>query len=177
MKHSSIKSCNNIEFKDSPIKCLGIYIGHDKEKCEELNWDSKIHKMENILKLWGKRNLTIFGKVTIVNTLCLPKVMYNCMLLVVPERVVVKIEKMISHFIWRGKNRINRNCVINSVENGGLNLVDVRLKIKSFKAGWINRWMKNPLWALIAESFLKAIGVNFNLLLRMNIKTSMTYQL
>ena len=170
LKHSSIKSCNNIEFKDSPIKCLGIYIGHDKKKCEELNWDSKIHKMENILKLWGKRNLTIFGKVTIVNTLCLPKVMYNCMLLVVPERVVVKIEKMISHFIWRGKNRINRNCVINSVENGGLNLVDVRLKIKSLKAGWINRWMKNPLWALIAESFLKAIGVNFNLLLRMDIK-------
>ena len=36
LKHSSIKSCNNIEFKDSPIKCLGIYIGHDKEKCEEL---------------------------------------------------------------------------------------------------------------------------------------------
>ena len=30
--------------------------------------------------------------------------------------------------------------------------------------------MKNPLWAVIAESFLKAIGVNFNLLLRMNIK-------
>ena len=135
LKHSNIKSYNNIEFKDSPIKCLGIYIGHDKERWEESNWDSKIHKMESILKLWEKRNLTIFGKVTIVNTLCLPKVMYNCMLLVVPERVVVKIERMISHFIWHGKNRINRNCVTNSVENGGLNLVDVRLKIKSLKAG------------------------------------------
>ena len=50
-KHSNIKSYNNVEFKDSPIKCLGIYTRHDKEKCEELNWDSKIHKMQNILKL------------------------------------------------------------------------------------------------------------------------------
>ena len=48
---------------------------------------------------------------------------------VVPERIVVKIEKMISHFIWHGKKRINRNCAINSVENGGLNLMDVRLEI------------------------------------------------
>ena len=77
---------------------------------------------------------------------------------------------MISHFIWHGTKRINCNCVTNPVENGGLNLMDVRLKIKSLKAGWINRWMKNPLWAVIAESFSKAIGVNFNLLLRMNIK-------
>ena len=75
--------------------------------------------MESILKLLEKRNLTVFGKVIIVNTLCLPKIMYNCMLL------VVKIEKMISHFIWHGENRINCNCVVNSVENGGLNLVDV----------------------------------------------------
>ena len=53
--------------------------------------------MESTLKLWEKQILTIFGKVTIVNSLCLTKVLYNCILLVLPKRDVVKIEKMISH--------------------------------------------------------------------------------
>ena len=44
-------------FNDSFV---GIYFGHDKEECEKLNWENKIEKMNNLLLLWSKRNLTIF---------------------------------------------------------------------------------------------------------------------
>jgi hypothetical protein len=45
---------------------VGIYFGHDKEECEKLNWENKIEKMNNLLLLWSKRNLTILGKILII---------------------------------------------------------------------------------------------------------------
>ena len=45
---------------------LGIYFGHDKEECERLNWENKIEKMNNLLLLWTKRNLTILGEILII---------------------------------------------------------------------------------------------------------------
>ena len=91
------------------------------------------------------------------------------MLLPVPEAIIQNIEKMISQFMWKGRNRINRNCLINSVENGGLNLVDVQSKIKSLEAGWVNRWLNEPQRAPIAESFLTNIGGSLQLFLKMNV--------
>ena len=104
-----------------------------------------------------------------INTLATPKIMYNCLLLSVPEYVIVKVEQLVSHFLWYGKSRINRNCVIASTENGGLNIMDIRSKIKSLKAGWIIRWMKNAIWSPLAESYLNKIGGNFKLFLQMNV--------
>ena len=65
----------------------------------------------------------------------------NCMLLPVLEAIILKTEKkkIFLKSFRKGGNCINCNCVINSVENGALNLIDVWLKIKSLKATWIHR--------------------------------------
>lgn len=170
LKELNIKTFCNVKFSDKPIKYLGIYIGHNKDECSRLNWDTKLSKIEEIIKMWGKRNLTLFGKTTVINVLCIPKIIYNCMLLPVPEVIIAKIEKMISQFLWHRRNRINRNCIINDIENGGLNIVDIRTKISSLKAGWVNRWLNDPPWTTVANTYLEKIGCNFQLLLSMNIK-------
>ena len=57
----------NIVFTNEPVKCLGIYIGHNKEKQYELNWNPKIEKMKVILNMWKMRKLTLAGKVLILS--------------------------------------------------------------------------------------------------------------
>ena len=47
-------------------RCLGIYVGHNTEKCNQQNWDEKIKKLDIILKSWSKRHLTMFGKIIVV---------------------------------------------------------------------------------------------------------------
>ena len=32
---------------------------------------------------------------------------------------------MIFKFLWKGSDKVTRNSVINSVKNGGLNLIDI----------------------------------------------------
>jgi hypothetical protein len=39
---------------------------------ERLNWENKIEKMNNLLLLWTKRNLTILGKILIIKALIVP---------------------------------------------------------------------------------------------------------
>jgi hypothetical protein len=66
------RQSGGIKWTDKPVKTLRIYFGHDKEKCEKLNWENKIEKMNNLLLLWTKRNLTILGKILIIKSLIVP---------------------------------------------------------------------------------------------------------
>ena len=66
-----------IKFSDGLIKCLGIYIGKDKNMCKQKNWDLKINYLELSLSRWNKHNLTYFGKSILMNTLIIPKSVYN----------------------------------------------------------------------------------------------------
>ena len=62
-----------IKLDNKPIKALSIYLGHDIDKCDELNWEGEINQMNFFLLSWEKRNLTIIGKILIIKSLILPK--------------------------------------------------------------------------------------------------------
>jgi oligoribonuclease NrnB/cAMP/cGMP phosphodiesterase (DHH superfamily) len=50
------KNCKDkiegIKWDNKPIKALGIYFGHDIDKCDELNWEGKINQMKKLLISW-----------------------------------------------------------------------------------------------------------------------------
>ena len=64
---------NGIHVNTTVIKCLGIYIGHDKEECYNRNWMKIYHDMEKLFESWKKRKLTIIGKCCIVNSIAMSK--------------------------------------------------------------------------------------------------------
>jgi hypothetical protein len=49
-----------------------VYILVTIKKSEKLNWENKIDKMNTLFFSWGKRNLTILGKVMIIKALVIP---------------------------------------------------------------------------------------------------------
>ena len=64
------KDCkiSKIKWPQNPIKCLGIYLGGTAEERKKLNWTDKIDKMNTTLQKWKKRDLTLIGKVQILNS-------------------------------------------------------------------------------------------------------------
>ena len=46
-----------MKLDNKPIKTLGIYFGHDIDKCDELNWEGKINQMKKKNYL-GKRGIS-----------------------------------------------------------------------------------------------------------------------
>jgi hypothetical protein len=70
LKHSK-DNIECIQWSENPIKAMGVYVGNIKEECEKLNRENKINKMNTSFFFWGKRNLTILGKIMIIKALVL----------------------------------------------------------------------------------------------------------
>ena len=86
-------SFEGIQFVTCPIKCLGIYIRTEFKECEKQNWNKKITSIEEMLMKWSSRTPTICRKVTVINCLEIPKLIYNMSLLPMPQYVLDKLKK------------------------------------------------------------------------------------
>ena len=103
-----------------------VYILVTIKKCEKLNWENKIDKMNTLFFFWGKRNLTILGKIMIIKALVIPIFTFVASACVVPDKYRKEIESKCFKFIWDGKpNKVKRNTMIGNFEMGGLNMIDI----------------------------------------------------
>ena len=91
LNHSKDKR-EGIKWSEKPIKALGVYFGNNKEECEKLNWETKIDKMNTLFFSWGKRNLTILGKIMIIKALVIPIFTFVASACVVPDKYRKEIE-------------------------------------------------------------------------------------
>ena len=112
---------HGVNFKTTPVKFLGIYVGNDPEKCKEKNWDEKIKKIKTTLLLWKRRNLTFFGKITIIKSLVLPTITFTSQSTCVPPDAVKHIYRI--DFIWGKRDRIKRNIMYQDILRGGVNMI------------------------------------------------------
>ena len=73
-------TCNQtvgeISWTTDLVKALGVYFGHDVKKRIKRNWEEKISQMEQSLKSWDKRNLTMLGRIVVVKTFAVSKLVY-----------------------------------------------------------------------------------------------------
>ena len=128
-----------IKWTNDAVRCLGIYIGHDREKCRQMNWTNKLVKIKKLLRQWDRRNLTILGKVMIVKALALPLITYGANILRPPDILVKELDRELKRFIGVKRHRLNAKCIIRQVEDGGIAFPDVECTFKALKARWIGR--------------------------------------
>jgi hypothetical protein len=120
-----------LKWTNNLIKSLGVYIGTDTKKRINENYSARIKKFENLLETWCLRQMTIKGKILIVNTLILPQLLYLCSIMHTPSWVIEKYNMLISKFIWNQKPpKVKNSSLINTIENGGLRLQELETKIK-----------------------------------------------
>ncbi len=162
---------NKISFTVKPVKCLGIYVGHDKALCNEYNWRPKIDRLKIVLSSWKQRDLTIFGKSIVIKSLGICSLMFNFMLLDVDDNYIKEINRILYNFLWNNKERIQRNTLIGSVDNGGIAMIDIESKIKALKAGWIKHITNDHKWNGVLRNMLYNIGFTIDTILQCNFRS------
>ena len=65
-----------LEWKTLPVSLLGITIASDKDTIIKENFEDKIQGIELLTRIWSRRNLSIKGKLTIINSILIPKLIY-----------------------------------------------------------------------------------------------------
>ena len=136
-------------WSDGPLKILGSYVDEDYNNMMYLNFDAELEKAEAILQNWIHRNLTLIGKITVINTLTVPIFIHRFMALPTPsQEFVKKYKSIVIKFLWKGSvPKIRYTKLIQDYTKGGLKLVDLEIKNHALKSAWITRWSKNgKLW-------------------------------
>ena len=123
-----------------PISALGIFFSYNQASADSLNFGEKIKILEKTLKIWKRRNLTLYGRINIVKTLGLSKLIYAASVLAVPDHFIQEINKIIFNFIWEGKRpKIKKSTIIGEKKDGGLKMCDFKIMEKALKLAWIKR--------------------------------------
>lgn len=148
LRIGSLKTTNTIHLKhrkfhwtSTEANSLGMVFKTNKDNIFAANLEPKIKEFETCLKQWQHRKLTLMGKIVVVKNLALPKLIYPLTTLPNPsEDTIKRIEKLMFNFIWDGKpEKIKRNTLKQTYENGGLRMIDLEKFIWSLKVSWIKR--------------------------------------
>ena len=165
LKHSNEKYGTNekLTWTSDSSSTLGIVFSNDKNKYHEFNLIPKVKDFCNCLNRWKKHNLSLIGKIAVIKTFALPKLVYPLTVLENPNAEILNtINKAMFDFLWDNKpDKINRKTIIQDYENGGLKMIDLNLFIKAIKAGWVKRITNNDNdgdWKHIYMNILKTVG-------------------
>ena len=159
--------CKNIKWVRS-TKCLGIYVGFDKDQCHKMNWIDKIEKIKKMLERWKLRDLTIFEKIVVIKMLAISQITFIATNQAIPDNIAHQLTSIFFKFLWCSTDRMKRSVLIGDYMTGGIKMVDVQTYFDSIKAAWIKRYIEchDQEWAILMKTYINI--VEKNLLLHMN---------
>jgi hypothetical protein len=165
-------TCRYYEIKwPGHFKYLGLYLGYNKAFNNKRNWDDKVDKLDQILKKWLKRDLSLLGKIQVIKALALPQLTLSASLLPIPNDVIKNVNDILFRFLWKSRDKVKRTKLINTYENGGLQMIDVQSYFEALKATWVSRILTaDPCidcWAQVPHVYFKPYDIaqtrlNFN---------------
>ena len=154
----------DIAWPSEPVFALGIRFTYSDEVSHQKNFEQKLTSMKNLLNIWYPRNLSLYGRITILKTLALSKLIYNTSMLSFPHSFVKTVNQTIKSFIWRKTAKIKHTAMIGPKEKGGLNMPDFDIINNSLKVTWIKRLNDSPhnaSWSHIPLAYLNNVGGRF----------------
>ena len=125
------------------------------------NFEEKVYNLEQTLHSWKRRNLTLIGKINMVKTLGLAKLVYSTSLLTISKPLIHTINKIIFRFIWKGKPaKIKRKTIIAEKKRRGLKMIDFEIMERALKITWIKRIAEagDASWKTILNHAVRQFG-------------------
>ena len=130
-----------LSWTNNPSVLLGISLGTELNEVIRKNYEQMINKIQNIVKLWKNRQITLIGRITIIKVLLLSQLIYRLSVLPSPlPEQMKKINDIFFDYLWNNKKHfIDQKVMINGIGEGGLNMIDISSKDISIKSSWVKR--------------------------------------
>ena len=154
-------SNSGVSWKESQFKCLGINFSLNTDKIFDLNYSTKLRKIEQTLNCWKMRNLSLIGKVCVIKTLILPQLIYlfSVLCIKIPMFFFKKLNTLFFKFIWSGgKDRVQRKIMCSDYSQAGLKMIDPHIFAIAQKMTWVKLLLDEDYdapWKCIELSFLE----------------------
>jgi len=131
----------NCRQMDYPFHYLGIPIGANLSS--QLVWEPLITKFKSKLSKWAQKDISMGGKVTLINSVLNALPIYLLSFFKIPQRLVQRLITLQRNFLWGGDNVHNKIPWVKWADvclpkiDGGLGIKD----ISKFNVALMGRWI------------------------------------
>ena len=118
-------------------------------------------KVQSLLRVWKMRNLTFYGKITIIKTIIVSQFVYIATCLTIPKHILTLLNKLLYSFLWGSKKeKVKRIVVTRNLMNWGLGMVNLRAKFLSLQLSWFSKYLNGGKcqWRLLFAFWIGIIG-------------------
>lgn len=137
--NATLYTIKPLAWTNDPINVLGVLVSNDTSTLTKNNFQGILERIKVIVSLWHNRNLSLSGKVLIVNALINSLLVYKMRVLPnLPREFFKELNAIITKFLWGGRRaKIARDTLTCTRALGGLKLGDMWVRQKAFKIQWI----------------------------------------
>ena len=151
----------NLKWVKDKVKVLGVWFSTDPKVTMETNYSDRLTKVNECLGSWEYRRLSLLGKITVLKSLIVSKLVYILSPLPTNYRVLKELSKSFFHFLWSGKGeKVKRNVMIGDYSDGSLKMID----LESFNKASNLPGSKNTLTQKIMANGSTFLTLNCNFL-------------
>ena len=100
MRHRRDAVCN-LQISDDPVYALGVHFTYNTELSYKKNFFDKLGSLKKTLSVWSQRDLSIYGRINIVKTLALSKLVFISSVMETPKNFATEVNKIVFDFIWK----------------------------------------------------------------------------
>ena len=93
--------CINLNIKT--VKVLGVNFSYNKNLEQDKNFCEHIVKIENTLKLWCMRQLTLERRIPVFKSLTVSKLVHLLLITKIYSNTIDLLHKIQKNFVWQGK--------------------------------------------------------------------------
>ena len=93
----------DLQMSGEPVYALGVHFTYDLEVSEKKNFFDKLGSLKKTLNMWSQRDLSIVGRINIIKTLALSKLVFICSVMNTPREFSKEVNKITFDFIWNHK--------------------------------------------------------------------------
>ena len=106
-----------------------------------INYINAIDSIRKEINSWKFRFLTIFGKVTVIKTLCIPKLIHVVAFVPNPSVTHLRsLESELKFFVTDGNpNVVDETTRRMAVKNGGFGVPNINNFLKAIRMSWLRR--------------------------------------
>ena len=147
------------------VRSLGAWIGNRTN--DATPWESIVDKTHKILERWKRTHPTMKGRKAIVQIIVGGYTQFLTKAQGMPPHIEAALTKTIRNFMWEDDSspRIALELLQKPIEEGGLNLLDLRARNEAIDIIWLKAYLdfspSRPAWAIVTDLIIDTSALTY----------------
>ena len=143
------------------IKITGVFFTYNRDDFIQKNYRGSLTNIDKMLTIWKQRNLSILGKIQIIKTFGISKLLFIFNMDNPPKKIVQEANNIFYKFLWNGPDKIKRASTYADFGDGGIKMPHLESIVDALKVVWMKRFSENnyhPWKEFLKECLVKSGG-------------------